>query len=382
MGETMAAAGRDLQDGGRAADTDEVRVPAVLGFAESREVAELSRSLFLPRGVLVLASNTASMLRTLPHAPGEPRLVYRVTTSADQIVEPIAALVRDVLEPRLRREPGLLGRDEPVRLASVRYDNVGGQERADRLSSRLRLNGRTLVENRGEYREIVASPTDRGEANEAPRIAAEIAAYRPHLVIVEVDYPLVEVVERAWPEGARARPLYLGHIGEGSGVLEAIARRPDLARRVFPIDASIGTNAVAKLVLRHNRVFDRKITAATGNSAPYDAFYTLAYAAAALGPEPITGKNLARAIPRLLPPGAPIDVGPGGIFDAFNTLAGGKNIDLQGTITTLDFDLETGDPPTDFSVFCVGAEGHSESGLVYRARSGKFEGTWRCPGGR
>ncbi len=43
---------------------------------------------------------------------------------------------------------------------------------------------------------------------------------------------------------------------------------------------------------------------------PYDAFHVFAYPAAALGDQPITGRALALAIPRLLPPGERADVGP------------------------------------------------------------------------
>jgi serine/threonine protein kinase len=101
--------------------------------------------------------------------------------------------------------------------------------------------------------------------------------------------------------------------------------------------------------------------------------------------ERITGPALARALPRLLPPGEPIDVGPGGIFQAFSLLGSGKGIDLVGTTTTLDFDLATGDAPADFAVFCYapgrdgGPPASVESGLVYRARLRRFEGALRCP---
>ena len=73
----------DAADPARAAAhlVDDVRVPAILGFAPSKEVADLAASLFIPKGVLALASNTATMLRTIPRAPGEPRLVWRTTSA-------------------------------------------------------------------------------------------------------------------------------------------------------------------------------------------------------------------------------------------------------------------------------------------------------------
>src|SRR6185437_8317312 len=140
-----------------------------------------------------------------------------------------------------------------------------------------------------------------------------------------------------------------------------------------------------KVLLRRNEVFPDRINAGELTGAPYDAFYVLAYAAATVGDARITGPALARAIPRLLPPAEPIDVGPGGIYQALSLLGEGKNIDLAGTTTSLDFDLETGDATADFAVFCFtppgdgGAPKLVESGVVYRARTHKLEGTLRCP---
>ncbi len=85
-----------------------------------------------------------------------------------------------------------------------------------------------------------------------------------------------------------------------------------------------------------------------------------------------------------MPPGDPIEVGPTGIYPALHALASGRNIDLEGAATTLDFDPETGDATADFAVFCIGPGGHGdvrdviESGLVYRAKTRKLTGTLGC----
>jgi branched-chain amino acid transport system substrate-binding protein len=235
------------------------------------------------------------------------------------------------------------------------------------------------VENGAAHREIIVRATDEDDAGEPARVAAEILAYRPHLLISNIDFPLAERVERGWPRG-QARPLYVGHVVAEDGVIAADLPAPDLQRRVFAVDTVSSTPAVAKFVLHYNRTAERKLPPTGGNSGPYDGFYVAAYAAAALGAEPITGPRLARALGRLLPPGEPVDVGPGGIYAALNLLAGGKNVDLQGTLTTLDFDPETGDVPADFAILCAGPAGYTESGLVYRARSRSFEGSWKCGG--
>ena len=111
----------------------------------------------------------------------------------------------------------------------------------------------------------------------------------------------------------------------------------------------------------------------------------IAYAAYALGDAPVTGASLASVIPRLTPPGTPINVGPTEIFDAINKLAGGGRVDLNGATGPLDFDPATGDAVVDLAVLCVdvdargAAAGNRESGLIYDATSRTLRGTLHCP---
>jgi serine/threonine-protein kinase len=367
---------------------DEVRVPAVIGFARSKEVAELASSIFIPRGVLALASNTASMLRTIPHAPGEPRLVWRTTTSSDMMASSCAALASEIIEPSLRSTPGLLRAGEPMRVAVVRVGNPSGQGFADVVVSRLRFNGRGVLENGDAFRQIVVPDTLTDASDEASqaRVRDDLLAFAPHLVIGAggLDSRVVLAVERAWPASRAARPRYVLDTLTEAAFFTLVKERPEARGRLFSTDTVSTTPAVGKFALRYNEVFSPKITPRNAQGAPYDAFYLLAYAVAALGDQPVTGAALARALPRLLPPGEPVDVGPGGIHAALAALGSGRGIDLGGTVTSLDFDLETGDATADFSVYCLGPGAHGdardvvETGLVLDARATKLRGALRC----
>jgi ABC-type branched-subunit amino acid transport system substrate-binding protein/tRNA A-37 threonylcarbamoyl transferase component Bud32 len=366
---------------------DDLRVPAVLGFARSKEVLDLAASTFLPKGVLALASNTASTLRTIPHAPGQPRLVWRTTTSNESVLVPIAALIAGVVEPEIRATPAALPPGAKVRVALVRIDNASGLSFRDEAVAALRFNGKSVVGNGDAFRDLRTPDggDDKAIVKAIDRAAAEIAIFRPHIVITAgADPRIVPAVERAWPATERFRPRYV--TGMVPSAMVAFAReRADLRRRILGVDMLSSTPAAAKFVLRYNGVYSPKVTAATATVAPYDAFYVLAYAVAALGEEPITGPALARAIRRLTPPGEPIEVGPGGIYPALHALGSGRSIDLVGVGTTLDFDPETGDAAADFAVYCIapsapgGALDVLESGLVFRARGKALEGKLRCP---
>jgi serine/threonine-protein kinase len=380
----------DAKDAARVADhlVNDVRVPAILGFARSKEVLDLASSLFTPKGVLALAANTAASLRDIPRAPGEPRLVWRVTVSNDMRSPVVSDVLAQVLEPELRRAPGPLARGAPIRVAVARVQNPSGQSSADRLVATLRFNGRSVTENGEDFR-IFVSP-DTGDVDDdavLSRTAAEIAAYAPHVVLsAGMRPPLIPAVERAWPAGARHRPRYLWDTAiMRADVADFAQDHPEARQRMLFVASADDNTAVAKYVAHYNEVFSPPQDPKASTSAPYDAFYLLAYATAALGDAPITGPALARALPRLLPPGEHVDVGPGGIYPVLYALASGRNVDLDGAQTSLDFDLDKGDATVDFAVHCLTPGGGGQkphpvpSGLTFRARSRKLEGAFKCP---
>jgi branched-chain amino acid transport system substrate-binding protein len=168
------------------------------------------------------------------------------------------------------------------------------------------------------------------------------------------------------------------------GVLQYIAADGQRTRRFFGVTSVSTTPANARFVSHYSAQHPDEVTRTFSPNSSYDAFYVLAYATFAVGSEPVTGTSLARAIQRLVPPGRPIDVGPGSIFDALSTLSSGGRIDLNGATGPLDFDLETGDAPVDLAILCVkpGANGTGgtlvESGLTYDAADHSLHGTMRC----
>jgi serine/threonine-protein kinase len=381
----------DGADADRAAAhlVDVVRVPAIIGFARSKEVLDLAATRFVPRGVMALAANTATMLRSIPRVPGQPRLVWRTTISADMRAAPEIPLVAEVIEPALRAVPGLLRPGEPMRVAFGRVKNPTGVSYADIYIGNLRFNGKSATENGDAFRQVsLPDSLVAGRADgEMDRVVAELIAFDPHLILhggslgADVARPL----EQRWPASRRRRPRYLfGELTEPE-MFALLRERPDVRGRILGVETVSTTPQMGKFVIRYNEVFSPPVKLAEAVTAPYDAFYVFAYAAAALGEAPLTGVSLSGAIARLVPPGEAIDVGPGGIHQAFTALAAGRSIDLVGTVTSLDFDLETGDATADFAVHCLASTGFFdardviESGIYFDARTRKLRGTMRCP---
>ncbi len=392
----------DARDAERSARhlVEDVGVPAVIGFATSKEVLDLASTLLLPRGVLtIVAVGAATTLRDIPQPPGEPRLLWRVTVSTDAVTWPFAATLERELEPEIRAAPGLLRPGEPVRVALLRHDSLVGQTTADSRVRELRFNGKGVAENGAAFLQV-------GRANfvaggdftaENERTARAVAAFLPHVVVDMPPYPaLLAAIERAWPREAPFRPRYLGEgtwNDLGQGIVDW--QRDGLYRRVFSVDLASSGEPALRFALRYNEFFTPKTTPETAMSSPYDAFYLVAYAAAALGAEPVSGRTLAAAIPRLLPrahdggdpqpPGVPVDVGPAGIYPAFLALGAGRSLDLRGAATSLDLDPATGETRADFSLYCVAPPGAHEpprqvdAGLVFDGRRHEVRGTRRCP---
>jgi hypothetical protein len=167
-------------------------------------------------------------------------------------------------------------------------------------------------------------------------------------------------------------------------------------------------------VTHFNETFPEKVSLAESPNTTYDAFYLAAYAAHAADalrntwdntpdgategnarspsapPDagrstPLTGVELARALPRLLGPGRRVEVGPAGIYQALPLLAQREGLELVGATGELHYDRATGDPGFPQSITCVGLEegGRAaravESGLVYEQGTGHLRGTMRCP---
>ncbi|MBL9105718.1 MAG: protein kinase [Myxococcales bacterium] len=351
---------------------DDVGVPAVLGFGRSKEALDLASRHFVPKGVLALASNPAAMLSSIPHPPGEVRLVYRVTTSTEMRVPPQVALLRQAIEPELRAAGGAIGPEGPLRVAILQSSSASGTSLNDALIGELAATRRG---DRDEVRTFKVAD-DADDAAPLERAAAEVARFAPHVVFAAGSPTrMLGDVERAW--GEAPRPEYVVGSMEFATALALARERAGFAGR-FHMITNLDNPTHVKV--RAHYLANYGGDAGEFSPTPYDAFYVLAYAAVAAGDAPLTGRTLARAIARLGPPGATIEVGPADIYPALKALARGDNIDLRGTRTSLDFDPETGDATADFAVSCidVAAGRMREAAGRFDARTRRYEAPARC----
>jgi serine/threonine-protein kinase len=379
----------DSMDPKRAAHhlVERVGVSAVIGFYSSAEAVELASSTFLPARVLTIASLNASPLVTrVPQPPGEPRLVWRTTYSTATTARALAALVEQIFEPRVRAVPGAIMATRPLRVAVVRPANQAGIGLAQAFFASARFNSKSALENGEDFRELAI---DDGNAKSADAVVDALVEFSPHVIVYNgysaVLRSVIAPLEARWRGTLAYRPLYASGTGFSADTFDWLGHNTSLMRRLFATTVVSTTINNARFVVHYNDSFDDKVTRTVAPNSSYDAFYVVALASYAVGKERATGPALARAIPRLLPPGVRIDVGTAGIFDAYAALRGGQQVDLNGATSTLDFDLATGEVAIDQAILCVAPDEHGaahdalESGLVFDAVKERFVGKMRCP---
>jgi hypothetical protein len=351
---------------------DDLGVPAVLGHFGVNPL-DLQTALFVPHDVLTIATiNMSPLLRSVPHAPGQSRMVWRTTYDNSETARAIAALV------------GRLEASSPRRgetsVAVVRPKNVGNSAFAESLFEALRFNGKSALDNGGRYRELSFETP----AEEYSAVTKEVAQFAPTFVVAVASAEAIREIEGIWPAG-KPRATYLLPFTFGPELFALLDRNADLRHRVFGVSPVSTRTANARFVVHYNETFPSPITRAIAPNTSYDAMYLVGYATYAIGRGHVDGRSLSHALARLVPPGLSVDVGPGGILTAVSALANGGSIDLNGATGDLDFDLATGESQFDFAVLCAGVDASGaasdaiESGLVYDWRGRSLVGEPRCP---
>jgi len=339
----------------------------------------------------MVANNANPLVTTVPQPTDGPRMVWRTTANNNDVARALSAFTETVLEPRIRGAGGgvtWLRSTDAVRVVLVRPKNTAGAAFSDAVFRSLRFNGKSALANGYDFRELTYD--DANVQKDAAAMLSELLRFTPHVVLYAGSAAIVRDVlgplEDRWPKEARVRPRYASVAMLTAETLSFLGSNADRRRRFFGVTPVSMTEANARFVMHYSETFDDKITRSYAPNTAYDAFYLLAYASFTVAPgEPVTGAALARGFERLVPPGRPLEVGLPGIFEGFRALRDGERVNLTGATGDLDFDLHTGEATFDYSILCaqVDADGKAhdgvDSGLVYRAATGKLEGTMTCP---
>ena len=346
-------------------------VQAIVGAAYSGITIKVATEVTIPNQVLLISSSATSVAIT---DLADQELVWRTAPSdvfqalaMTQYVPTIEAAMRVPGEP-------LEMASDRVKIAILHKGDTYGSGLAKAVEKDLVMNGQGALDqaNVADYlRFDYGNPDDTSNPTRYEEAIAQALAREPHIVLVlgtaEAVTEVLPRVEEGWT-AAEYRPRYvLSDGGVRNALWEYVASNGDLRRRV--------TGTVPGTI---NQLFNGfrsdYLTQFPGGASPdvfgaagaYDATYLLAYSAASIGAGAIDGPALAEGLKKMVPPASSaVDVGTGGINGTFMRLSQGESVDFKGASGPLDFDVATGEAPSDIQIWCLPAAGGVAQSAIF-----------------
>jgi branched-chain amino acid transport system substrate-binding protein len=367
----------DNDDAARATThlTDVVRVPAIIGAAFSGVTLALANEVTIPKGVLLISPSATSTYITDLQDSG---LVWR-TSPPDTLQAVAVAGTVAAVEPQVRSTAGLMAADK-IKLAIAHRGDGYGVALADALFTLLEFNGLSPAEQEAFFlRTNYGDPDD--PANTNPEMlynqsVQKVLDMTPHVIILigtsESVTHLYENIESGWSPGT-TKPFYV--VTDGGQLPELLALVDDEKRtRILGTVPGTVSSLYGLFKSQYHSVF------ADGTSAQV-------FGSAGAGDLPVTGLGLVAGLKRLVQPASvAIDVGGSGINAAHEKLlTTTENVDFNGASGPLDFDVATGEAPSDIQVWCIskvatsGDTTFANTGFYYDAIDEQMKGAIACP---
>ena len=366
---------------------DDLEVPAIIGIASSSRVIDVATNVTIPKGVLLLtAAATSPAITSLQ----DKNLLWR--TAPSDALQSLAIVDQlPAIEAKYRAD-NTVPVATKVRVAFVYIAEAYGLGLYEAVTRAGQLNGKPIGDttNNG-LASALSYPVDPADLEaQIKNILAQ--SPRPNLIVgfgsTELITKFLTPLEARW--GAAPRPVYLfADAAQKNELLEAVAADNGLRKRIRgSVPAVSRTSGNFKsFVFKYEGAYGPAPTV-FGMAGSYDSVFLLGYAVAAAGTRPITGDELQKGFARLVT-GATIDVGGTSMNDGLKALATPGNFDFEGASGPLDFDLSTGEAPSNIDVWCIKKDGTGRpvfvtSGRLYDAKTAKMTGTYStttCQGG-
>ena len=356
---------------------DDLGIQAIITNSYSTSIVNVVVPEFtLPAGAFLMPNLSLSPLITTLDDNG---LVWR-SSSPTTVQAPAQAALVPLIENKLRTAG-----DNPVpsstdiKVALLSSTGVVFSSTGDKVQEVLRFNNKNVTQNKANGNFVRYNPVS---SNDDPSVdlaptATDIVNFKPHILVAtnkgqdlwEIDPTLPKAVapavERQWTE-THYRPYYVissPSIERATAYLASITdttKREDLRQRLVAVDqAPANATVFSNFLINYQATYKdpKEDPVAAGLNlwaVEYDGIYAMVYAmfAAAQKDPALPGKAIAEAMTRLVS-GDAFYVGQTDIAQIRQRLASGQNVNLQGVYSTLDFDMTTGDSPTETSVVCL-----------------------------
>jgi ABC-type branched-subunit amino acid transport system substrate-binding protein len=343
----------------------ELAVPAIVGPNTSQDTLDLSGSISVPGGTVVMsptavASSVGALIDDDLTWLMVPTDVQRAPLMMSQI---------NAIEAELKAARALT----TVKLGIVFRNDALGIGTRTSLNS-LVLNGKPLSDSLNLGTNVHISPYSFGAADQAA-LVAEYLEFLPDIVVLagtaEAITQVMVPLETGWP-ASTPRPQYvLIDSVKVPELITAVTGNDDLRARVrgTGITPSPTSAAVYNAFKVDYQIAYPGSSIISGMGPAYDATYAIAFALAAKKDEPVSGTAVKQGLRKLAGGNTMIELGATRVLSAFQALADGQAIEARGTFTSLSWSGDGTVLGGTIEVWCIGAPAgkptYQSSGLTY-----------------
>lgn len=376
--------------------TDVLKVPLIVGGSTSGNTLDIAKNVAIPAKVMQFAPSSTAISITAPvdfnASPDGTRLLWRAAPS--DVAQSVAL---QKIYADLEAAAKVAGVTNP-KLALVTKNDAYGKGIAAAFKNGLLVNGAAPVAGTNFLDVMYKTTAADADGVARDQVVTDLAAFVPNIIVMAGTSEATDDIVRPYESTAHAvAPTYLFADGQ---------KKPELALLLDPADTSAvkaldpaglrarirGTQpgSVTPLAQQffnfgYKGAFGNDSVLAYGMAGSYDIAYMVAYAIAATNGGAVTGTGLAKNMALLVGGTQIVDVGSASLPKGLEAMRKGEKIDFNGASGPLDFDLATGEAPSDYSVWCVKIDPNSSkaifleaTGLSYSAKDQKLVGTFAC----
>ena len=360
----------------------DLEVPAIIGIASSSNVIDVATNVTVPAGVLVIsAAATSPAITLLP----DNNLVWR--TSPSDVSQALALNDQLPAVEAKYRADNAVATTARVRLEIVYVNESYGQGLFTAVTRDGKLNGKPISDSSNSG--SVNALTYQQNATDLEAQIANILGQDPRPNIIagfgstEIIKQLVGPLEARWGT-TYPKPVYLFADAVQKTELLTLVETDNLLRKrirgTVPAAPRASPN-FKSFVINYESTYGKPAPTVFGMAGSYDSVFLLGYLIAAAGDRTITGSELQKGFARLVT-GAKVDVGGSNMSAGLSALLSPGMFDFEGASGPLDFDLTTGEAPSNIDVWCIQKNGGSgtpafvPSGRTYDATLGMMTGAY------
>ncbi len=347
-----------------------IPVTGLFGPLSSASILEQLTQVVIPAGIPTMTTGVQVGVSNL----ADNDLVFRTVMNEDSSVGLLASWITNHAQPAALAA-GVLLDGEPMRVAmALSNDNFGIGYNGLFTRSGVTFNGKDLQTNLaegtfklvdvGDIQDVIRQPDAYQKTASAIR---QLQEYKPHVIIWAVPPQsagaLFGPANRTWPVGTEVPVQFWGSSGGNALAQAAMFALPAAVAEKLRTRFFVPFNLPVGFVQEDANTFDATLklfrpelaTSVIGDKAwaAYDAMYLFAYAIASLGPEPLTGANISKAV-RKLGVGEVVKWGPTDLARGMALVTSGQTIDYHGVFGTYHFDAN-GDHPGSAELSCFNA---------------------------